>query len=199
MKVLVIGVTAVSQHAQFEALRSSLGAQIAYGERGSPSQTDVAHADLILVEAGTDLGGAMELLRGLAENGPRAPIVILGAERPPVKLLVRVLSMGVRGWLPRSYGPELTVAALRLILLGGVHMPHQHPFVTPAPGVQRGPLSARQAQVLRAMGRGLTNKEIAEELGISVGTVKVHVHAILEATGTRNRMEAVLTLDSGSR
>ncbi len=44
------------------------------------------------------------------------------------------------------------------------------------------------------MARGLTNKEIADALGISIGTVKVHVHAILEATGSRNRIEAARQL-----
>ncbi|HWA59990.1 MAG TPA: helix-turn-helix transcriptional regulator, partial [Caulobacteraceae bacterium] len=55
-------------------------------------------------------------------------------------------------------------------------------------------LSARQVEVLSEMARGLTNKEIADALGISIGTVKVHVHAILEATGSRNRIEAARQL-----
>jgi len=51
-------------------------------------------------------------------------------------------------------------------------------------------LTARQLEVLEVMARGLTNREIGEVLGISAGTVRVHVAAILEALGVANRTEA---------
>jgi DNA-binding NarL/FixJ family response regulator len=42
------------------------------------------------------------------------------------------------------------------------------------------------------IGRGLCNKEIARELSLSVGTVKLHVHNILQKTGARNRYAVLL-------
>ncbi|MGZ3313933.1 MAG: response regulator transcription factor, partial [Caulobacteraceae bacterium] len=53
-------------------------------------------------------------------------------------------------------------------------------------------LSGRQLEVLRLIELGQTNKEIAKALGISVATVKLHVQAILNITGARNRTEAAL-------
>ena len=51
--------------------------------------------------------------------------------------------------------------------------------------------------LLRELERGRTNKEIAEHLGIAIATVKLHVQAILSATGARNRTEVVSRMASG--
>lgn len=60
-------------------------------------------------------------------------------------------------------------------------------------------LSARQRQVLKLMCEGLTNKRIAKRLGISPGTVKVHVSDVFRRTGARNRAEAIVrTLTNAS-
>jgi two-component system nitrate/nitrite response regulator NarL len=48
-------------------------------------------------------------------------------------------------------------------------------------------LTAREYQVALLVGRGLSNKEIARQLGLSDGTVKLHVHNILRKLGARNR------------
>jgi two-component system, NarL family, nitrate/nitrite response regulator NarL len=53
-------------------------------------------------------------------------------------------------------------------------------------------LSAREHQVYALVGRGLCNKEIARELGISDGTVKLHVHKILAKLGVHNRYSIVI-------
>ncbi len=53
-------------------------------------------------------------------------------------------------------------------------------------------LSARQLEVLGQLTLGKTNPEIAETLGISTGTVKIHVHTILRLIGARNRTHAAL-------
>lgn len=58
-----------------------------------------------------------------------------------------------------------------------------------------GRLSAREQDVARLLGEGLRNREIAVRLGIGLGTVKDHVHHILQKTGTRTRagLAAALT------
>jgi DNA-binding CsgD family transcriptional regulator len=64
--------------------------------------------------------------------------------------------------------------------------PDPNPKVTADP-----PLTAREQQVLGAIARGLQNKEIAQELGISLATVRNHVHNILEKLEVHSKLEAV--------
>jgi LuxR family maltose regulon positive regulatory protein len=52
------------------------------------------------------------------------------------------------------------------------------------------PMSERELEVLRLMADGLSNREIGEQLVITVGTTKSHVHHILEKLGTESRMQA---------
>jgi two-component system, NarL family, nitrate/nitrite response regulator NarL len=58
-------------------------------------------------------------------------------------------------------------------------------------------LSPRQREIAHLIGRGLMNAEIALELGISVATVKDHVHAVLHRTGLRTRTQLAAALSSG--
>jgi DNA-binding NarL/FixJ family response regulator len=53
-------------------------------------------------------------------------------------------------------------------------------------------LSAREREVLTLIARGMSNRDIAEELGISEGTVKCHVGVVLSHFGVKDRTQAVL-------
>jgi DNA-binding NarL/FixJ family response regulator len=57
-------------------------------------------------------------------------------------------------------------------------------------------LTSREIQILRLISQGLSNKEIARELGISVATVKNHVHSVLEKLGVQSRSQAAARITS---
>ena len=58
-------------------------------------------------------------------------------------------------------------------------------------------LSAREREVALLIGRGLSNKEVARELGLSLGTVKTHVHNILQKLGAPHRYSLIAHLQEG--
>jgi DNA-binding CsgD family transcriptional regulator len=60
-------------------------------------------------------------------------------------------------------------------------------------------LSPRERAVALLIAGGLSNKDIARELGLSLGTVKVHVHNILRKLGVKNRNSLIIHLGTGGR
>lgn len=131
-------------------------------------------------------------LKAAAEAIKPAPLVLFSVLAPAE--VQSAYEAGVKGCIPKTAPPELVTAALRLILAGGLYfsdfssLSSRQRAETPL----RTRLSSRQLEVLRLIEMGQTNKEIAKALGISVATVKLHVQAILNITGARNRTEAAL-------
>lgn len=145
-------------------------------------QPDLVLADLSLATTGA---------RSIADLAAAAqPGQVLAVDsRLDARRMEQARSAGARGYLVKSSSAELIDAALGLVAAGGECFP------SPAPQDQAFPsdrLSARQAEVLEGLMRGKSNQQIAEALGISVATVKLHVHAVLSATGAQNRTEAAL-------
>lgn len=131
-------------------------------------------------------------LRVAVEAIHPAPLVLFAVLTPAD--VQAAYEAGAKGCIPKTAPPELVMAALRLIAAGGLYFSD---FSTLAARQKTDPplrsrLSSRQLEVLRLIELGQTNKEIAKALGISVATVKLHVQAILNITGARNRTEAAL-------
>jgi DNA-binding NarL/FixJ family response regulator len=114
----------------------------------------------------------------------------------------------VHGYLHKSLDTETLTAAFRLVAAGGVFAcpyfsgeqaavpPHQAAAVSPAATARAGRsngtrnLTPRQGEVLRMLAQGYSNKDIANQLGLHPGTVKLHVRAILKALNVANRTAA---------
>jgi len=114
-------------------------------------------------------------------------IVIWGASVTESEAL-RLLQAGARGILRKTAGIPSVLACLRTVAGGRTWMedsvfrdagrPDRYP---------RSELTAREQQVLGLVEQGCKNKEIAFELGIRLGTVKIHLKHIFEKTGVRGR------------
>lgn len=115
------------------------------------------------------------------------------AEAPVVALTDATAPPGVAGVLPRAARPCQIEAALRAAAAG---LLVRLPASLPAPGFRGADdvpaLTAREAEVLGAVGLGLSNKAIARRLGISVHTVKFHLEALFQKIGASSRAEAVV-------
>ena len=134
-------------------------------------------------------------LRRLRLQFPGVSMVVASGEDDPT-VIRATLAAGAVGFLPKSETPEVLQQALRLVLGGGTYLPAQaladlrHGAPPPRPDASG--LTPRQTDVLRCLMRGLPNKLIARELGLTEGTVKIHIAAILRVLQARNRTEAVV-------
>jgi DNA-binding NarL/FixJ family response regulator len=125
---------------------------------------------------------------------PGVPLVVVSGEDDPA-VIRAALAAGAVGFLPKADSPDVLQQALRLVLGGGTYTPQQaladlHPGAAPRPDAAG--LTPRQTDVLRCLMRGQPNKLIARELGLTEGTVKIHIAAILRVLQARNRTEAVV-------
>lgn len=152
---------------------------------------DLHLARLALVDL-PSIGFDFEGLRRLA-LATKAPVVVID-DRSNFTFAKLAQRAGARGYICQTYGVDQVQALLRSILDGGEQFPRSLRLgrlaATP---LQIAGLTPRQLEVLKCITVGMANLEIARALGITPGTVKLHIHAILRTTGARNRTELALS------
>ena len=131
---------------------------------------------------------------------PTVPVVILSA-LDDADTVSRVMKAGASGFVSKAGSSNELLDALRAVLAGEIYLPAKLRELTSrsetaqAEGKtlgQRFGLTAAQARVLDLLTEGRGNRQIAELLGLTEGTVKIHVSAIMKAMGVSNRSEAAL-------
>jgi DNA-binding NarL/FixJ family response regulator len=171
------------------------------------------HADirLVVLELNLPDRDGFSALSELRERHPTISVVVLSAQQDR-ESVARALDLGVLGFIPKSGQREVVLSALELVLAGGIYIPPeillhgQPPRTSPKlAGVasSTGPvrpgdlgLTDRQADVLRLMMTGKSNKAICRALDLALPTVKNHVTAIFKAINVTNRTEAVIAIGS---
>jgi len=135
----------------------------------------------------------VEGLRRLRAAAPTLPVVVASGHDDAATIRA-VLAAGAAGFIPKSERSEVLLQALRLVRAGGVYVPARllDAAAEAAPVPHAGDLTPRQHDVLLCLMRGDPNKLIARELGLTEGTVKIHIAAILRTLQVRNRTEAVV-------
>lgn len=130
---------------------------------------------------------------------PRIPVAVLSAsdERENIQ---RLLANGALGYISKSSPSDVILSALRLVLAGGIYIPPSlldgvsegevETFMLEA-GKQES-LTRRQVDVLRELAKGLNNRQIAHNLNVTEGTVKIHLAGIFRVLNVNSRTEALL-------
>ena len=147
--------------------------------------------DLVLLDLampGLDGFAGLDMLR---ERFPDIPVVVVSASQEP-RDVRRALDAEASGFIPKSMSGAEMVCALRAVLAGHVYVPKAIAGIEDDADTHDFHLTPRQLQVLELMCEGLSNKEIAQRLGMAEGTVKIHVTAILRAMNASNRTHAVI-------
>ena len=157
--------------------------------------------DLVLLDLNLPDAGGTSLLTELRQEFPDVPVVVISAQDDR-DTITRAIDQGAMGFISKSSNTAILVSALQLVMKGGIYVPHQ---VLDSHGVDHPPqahiqdladigMTPRQIEVLTLMIEGLPNKLICRELGISDGTCKTHISAILRLLDVRNRTKAVFAL-----
>ena len=175
-----------------------LGPRVAFLEASSHEEalalvTREPAPDLALMDLHMPGARGVEAIRELRARAPHVPLAIVSAEDDPGAVRA-LLALGIAGFIPKTDKPAVIASAVRLILAGGVYVPPGLVNGMPASATAReaAGLTERQMDVVRLLARGLSNKGIARELGVSEGTIKVHLLAVFRALDVRNRTSAVL-------
>ena len=154
--------------------------------------------DLVLLDLHMPGVSGFSGLVYLCKRYPSVPVVIISANEDPV-VIQRALDHGAAGFIPKSSNLKTITSAINDILMGEVWAPVSKQSNLPGNNVSELALAERMAQltpqqfkVLMMVSKGLLNKQIAYDMGISEATVKAHVTAIMHKLGVSNRTQAVL-------
>lgn len=157
--------------------------------------------DVVLLDVRMPKLTGVEVLKRLRQEGRQLPIILLTTFDDDAALLEGIRA-GARGFLLKDVSFERLTEAVRLVAAGETLI---RPVVTER--ILRGlenlnpdfesldlpdPLSRKETEVLRLMAGGYSNREIADALGTTEGTIKNHVSNVLSKMGVRDRTRAVL-------
>lgn len=167
--------------------------------------------DLVLLDIGLPGIGGIEACRQIKHQHPNLPILVL-TSRSEKPLIARLIEAGAQGYCLKGIPSDSLILALRSVAAGaswwdqtatceiraafGGSNIAELPTKTAEP--LENPLTKREQEILALVASGKSNQEIAEILYIAPGTVRVHVHAILQKLEVRDRTQAaVLAIQKG--
>lgn len=174
------------------------------GRRSKTSQlTDLSRLDGALITAADLVIIDLKWFREGDLSKMTYPVIVL-AEVPDFDQAMRLLRHGMRGYGNRHMQIKNLRKAVKAVRAGQVWMPpaiisrlintllpaEEEPI--PQPSMDQ--LTKREREVAGLVARGLSNKELANELHISVRTIKAHLTSIFKKTGFRDRLELVIQM-----
>lgn len=162
--------------------------------------SSAAPVDLAILDLRMPGMAGVESLRAVREAYPETAVLVLSGSDARNDVL-GALGAGVHGYVVKSAPDAELLQAIDRIRRGQVYVPPQlaspaipEPAPPPAsaPPVAFDGLTPRQKDVLRLLAKGKANKEIARDLDLAEGTVKIHLAAVLRFLKARNRTEAAV-------
>jgi len=152
--------------------------------------------DLLLLDLMLPGTGGMAFLGVIRKLHPHIPVVILSAQ-DDADTVMKSIRQGAAGFVSKASPTDMLLDALREVLAGEIWLPPEYREITSKrrrakTAAERFALTKGQARVLELLAEGKTNRDIAELLEVTEGTVKIHVSAIFKAMNVTNRSQALL-------
>ncbi|MCL0060355.1 response regulator transcription factor [Dehalococcoidia bacterium] len=201
IKVLVVDDHSLFRGGVVGVIASQEGMQVvAEAENGREAieKAREVQPDIVIMDLSMPVMGGVEATRLLLEVVPGANVLMLTISEKDEDLF-DAMKAGARGYILKGADPEELVRAVTHIAQGGVIIsPAMAPKLLAEVGVSKEPqkreelgLSPREREILALIADGLTDREIAEELFISVNTAKTHLKNILTKLQVKSRAQIV--------
>jgi two-component system, NarL family, response regulator len=169
--------------------------------------------DLVLLDVGLPGIGGIEACTQIKQRHPHLPVLVLTSHSQPA-LIARLVTAGAQGYCLKGIAAESLILALRSVAAGAswwdaaatqairITFGQRLPTVVSPPTITSGEIASgesalarlltqREQEILGLIAAGKSNPEVAQALYITPGTVRVHVHSILQKLGVRDRTQAV--------
>ncbi len=148
--------------------------------------------DVLLLDLSLPHRNGIDILAELLKVNPELRVLVL-TMHVDRHLASMAMSLGARGFVPKNAGLDELRAAIEVIREGGTYLSPKIPEQGKR-GKLAGPmgfsqLTARQQNIVRMLGKGMSSEEIAQELGVTVHTVAFHRKTIRRALGVKSDAE----------
>lgn len=164
------------------------------------------NADILILDWDMPGMNGLASVADIRERFPSVPMVILSGFIDNIGIQ-EAMAAGVQGFVPKSMSGKAIVSAISVVLNGGTYMPTRNSQTSErrsakersgAAGKPLPVLTSREMEILQHLASGMTNKEIARQLGLQEVTIKMHTSRIFGKLNVRNRVQAVsLALAAG--
>jgi DNA-binding NarL/FixJ family response regulator len=152
--------------------------------------------DVLIVDLQMPVVGGMEVLRRLRDTAAAVVTVVLAGNISDSEVM-EAMRLGAKGVVLKEMAPSLLVQCVRKVAAGGVWLEKEAVGRALEKMLQREHsrdearevLTPREIEIARMISRGLGNREVGEQLFISEGTVKTHLHTIYEKLGIKSRLQ----------
>ncbi|HSJ99738.1 MAG TPA: response regulator transcription factor [Kofleriaceae bacterium] len=173
-----------------EALAKAPGIEVV-GDAGTVEETIAmirdAKPDVLVIDTTLRDHTGFDVLAQIRQL-ETGPVVVLAPHTEP-GYAARAIAAGAHGYVSKSESPERLLEAIRAVSRGEQFLPHNVAEMVAMGGHPASSLTARELQVMEMLARGMTNREIAHDLDISIKTVDTHRGHVLKKLGLRNNSE----------
>jgi len=195
--IIASGVESLLRGTEFQIVR-----HVKTGDAALPA-IEAENPDIVILDERLPGKAGLDIYRELRAKGDRRPVILLTGTMPELRA-IEAVEAGVDGFVLKHSAPDHLLACLEAVRRGERWI--EQSLLQRAldratrQDMAKGPfakLSPREQEIVRLVGENIRNPEIAARLGISEGTVKVHLHNIYEKLGLSNRVDLVMLIRDG--